>query len=418
MSFSSFASQAICGTDILSCAVHTDEAHKSCKVQETAEEAETAVEMNAKGMWITGYARTVSRFACICVFAIGFVATAAAQTPTLRIGIAVPDSGPYVLLADLMRRGAQVAVDEINANGGISGERLELVVTDDGCSADEGRDAANRLTGAGVIAAIGHVCYSGTRAAAPIYAASGIIHFTLSNQVPALTGSERPPSFFRVAPRDDRVNVIISDALIGSTDNGPIALLDDGSIYGSTLVDGVRQDLIARGRPANLIQSFEPGATEFNTLIRDLQDERIAAVFVASYHEDLAALAQAMTAARLRPTIVTPETGANAEVKALAGDALNRMVVVKPREWMNSDLQTRHGIAQTGAARYFLGAHAAVNAWADAYAASGEGSVAAALQNGNFDTAIGPLGFTSEGDLSDVQFTPHRWIDGVLVPAR
>src|SRR5882724_10999642 len=52
---------------------------------------------------------------------------------TIDLGLAAPLSGPLASLGDQVRRGAEVAIDEINAKGGVLGRQLVLKTADDGC---------------------------------------------------------------------------------------------------------------------------------------------------------------------------------------------------------------------------------------------------------------------------------------------
>lgn len=71
-----------------------------------------------------------------------------AQTKTVKIGLIVPISGPYARQGLLKKAGAEMAIDEINASGGIKslgGAKLELLVADAGDSAEKAKNAAQRL---------------------------------------------------------------------------------------------------------------------------------------------------------------------------------------------------------------------------------------------------------------------------------
>ncbi|MCB1394551.1 MAG: substrate-binding domain-containing protein [Rhodobacter sp.] len=83
------------------------------------------------------------------------IATTAAQAD-IRIGVLVPDSGPAGLFGPSARNSAILAANEINANGGINGEPIELVFADVGVPPAEAAQAALRLwRGEGVQAFVG-----------------------------------------------------------------------------------------------------------------------------------------------------------------------------------------------------------------------------------------------------------------------
>ena len=88
-------------------------------------------------------------------FALAAVAGAAllggealAQAKEVKIGFIAPLSGPWARQGELMKKGADLAVEEINAAGGIKalgGAKIKLVVADAGENAEKAKNAAQRL---------------------------------------------------------------------------------------------------------------------------------------------------------------------------------------------------------------------------------------------------------------------------------
>lgn len=71
-----------------------------------------------------------------------------AQSKEVKVAVAVPLSGPWARNGELHVKGAQMAVDDINAAGGIKalgGARMKLIVMDAGDSAEKAKNAAQRL---------------------------------------------------------------------------------------------------------------------------------------------------------------------------------------------------------------------------------------------------------------------------------
>jgi len=75
-------------------------------------------------------------------------APAAAQTKEVKVALIAPFSGPWARQGDLMLKGAQMAVDDINAQGGVKalgGAKIKLVVVDAGDSIEKAKNAAQRM---------------------------------------------------------------------------------------------------------------------------------------------------------------------------------------------------------------------------------------------------------------------------------
>src|SRR5215210_662309 len=117
----------------------------------------------------------------------------------IRIGLAGSLSDPVGVP---MKRAAELAVEEINAKGGIQGRPLELLERDDYADPDSAVFVATDLYEAGVTAVIGHLFSGTTLAASPVYNGG-------SEPVAAISPSSSSPEIttagdytFRICPSD------------------------------------------------------------------------------------------------------------------------------------------------------------------------------------------------------------------------
>src|SRR5215469_11450944 len=74
------------------------------------------------------------------------------------VGVAGPMSGQFAFIGEQMKRGAQQAIDDINAKGGVLGKKLKLVVVDDGCDAQKATAVAGDLVKQKAVLVVGHFC--------------------------------------------------------------------------------------------------------------------------------------------------------------------------------------------------------------------------------------------------------------------
>ena len=108
--------------------------------------------------------------------------------------------------------GTELAVDDLNAKGGVLGEQVQLISVDDACDTEQAGVAAQKLISDGVTFVVGHVCSGAAIAAAPIYEAAGVIVMSASATNPKLTEEGRA-NVFRVVGRDDQQGIIGGDYL-------------------------------------------------------------------------------------------------------------------------------------------------------------------------------------------------------------
>ncbi len=124
----------------------------------------------------------------------------AQSSNTVEIALAGPVSTPAYAG---MQRGAEMAVAEVNAAGGIAGRTLEMIVRDDSTSPQRAITIANELVAdPAVVAVVGHLNSAATLAAAPIYndAAHALVNVSPAASSPLV--SNAGPWTFRVCPSD------------------------------------------------------------------------------------------------------------------------------------------------------------------------------------------------------------------------
>src|SRR5688572_29929735 len=88
--------------------------------------------------------------ATIALFATPVLILAGPATAEVRIGAAGPITGNNDWFGEQMLRGVQAAVEELNARGGVLGQRVRVVPGDDACDAEQGVAAARKLVADGV----------------------------------------------------------------------------------------------------------------------------------------------------------------------------------------------------------------------------------------------------------------------------
>jgi branched-chain amino acid transport system substrate-binding protein len=117
---------------------------------------------------------------------------------SILIGVAVELSGSQGKIGVALRNGAQLAVDEINAAGGINGREIQLVVRDDQGNPELAKQVDQELIDMGVVAIIGHVTSQQTEAVYQLVNQSGVILFSPTSSSPFFSGLN--DNFFRVMP--------------------------------------------------------------------------------------------------------------------------------------------------------------------------------------------------------------------------
>ena len=122
---------------------------------------------------------------------------ARAQNGPIRIGYQAPLSGSQEIIGKAQLLGAQIAVDQINKDGGVLGRQLELVIRDDKSDAAAGVAAVRELAGTGSNIIAGSFASPVMLAVAPILASENVVFMTQASAVPALTHEGFVRNLFR-----------------------------------------------------------------------------------------------------------------------------------------------------------------------------------------------------------------------------
>lgn len=136
---------------------------------------------------------------CAVAALVVLAAACGGDRDTVKIGVAGAFSDP---VGAPMLRAAELAVEELNAAGGIGGRPVELVAYDDYGNADSAIAVATRLYDSDVSAVVGHLFSSTTIAAAPVYNAPprAVAAVSPSSSAPEITAAG--DWIFRVCPSD------------------------------------------------------------------------------------------------------------------------------------------------------------------------------------------------------------------------
>lgn len=225
------------------------------------------------------------RQAATSVLALGVVAAAGLlagcdNAPSvIKIGVAQPMSGNLAALGQDMHNGVKLAVEEINKSGfKIKGKpvTIEIVAVDDRANAATGKEVAQQLVDAGVVAVIGHLNSGVSIDTAPIYAAKNIAQLAISTN-PKYTQLNLPTTF-RLVANDTLQAKAIGSFAANQLNASKFAVLDDGTPYGKGLADGAAAELTKARKDIALRQSFDDKTTAFDELAAKLKEGGVDAI--------------------------------------------------------------------------------------------------------------------------------------------
>jgi branched-chain amino acid transport system substrate-binding protein len=339
------------------------------------------------------------------------------------IGLAAPLSGAFQPLGLQVKNGAEAAIADINAAGGVLGEKLALVQRDDACDPKQAVVTAGDLVANHVALVVGHLCSGATIAAASVYASARVVEISPAATAAAYTDDRAGPGAFRVSARDNRQGTVAGAYLAKAFAGKNVAFLDDKTTYGRALAAAALAAFDAAGQKETLAQSYDAGPKNYAALSSLLQAADIAAVFIAGSAADVAGIARALKDRGQKTAILGDDALASEDFYRIAGDASDGVMMTALPDLRldpaNAALVASFRQRQIEPAGYTLYAYAAVQVWAQAAAAANSidyDKVSAAIAAGRFTTALGALSFDAKGDATLPGYGIYVWRSGNYAP--
>ena len=356
------------------------------------------------------------------LFLLPLLLSASPALADILIGAAAPLSGPNAALGEQLRRGVERAVEDINATGGIRGEKLTVQFADDGCDPRKAVDVATGFVSAGVKAVVGHYCSGASIPASKVYQKAGIVQIS-----PASTNAKFTDdggwNVIRLVPRDD-AQAVAAAALVQDRFAGQkIAVVNDQSPAFTALAEAFAASLRQKSITPALQQSFKAGTKDFAALVKQVADSGAGVVYLSGSYVEGGLFAQALRAAGSQAQIVSGDSLVTEDYGNQAKDAASGTLssfTYDARKFPTAQgLVQRFRDADQNPEGFTLYAYAALQALAAAAEATGtldSTRLAEWLRGGNrFDTVVGPVSFNAKGDLNAPSIAWFKWIDGRYV---
>ncbi|ASC67633.1 leucine ABC transporter subunit substrate-binding protein LivK [Achromobacter denitrificans] len=349
--------------------------------------------------------------------AAGMAFAAGAQAQTIKIGVVGPTTGAVTQYGDMVREGVDTAVERINAAGGVNGKKLETVVIDDGCEPKQGPVAANRVVNSKIGFVVGHVCSGATIAAADVYNNEGVVMVTPSATSPALTDGKNYEFIFRTIGRDDQQGPAAAKFILEKIKPKKAAVLHDKQSYGEGIATAVKNDLEKGGVPVAIFEGINAGDSDYSAVITKLKSQGVDFVYYGGYHPEMGLLLRQAAEQGVKAKWMGPEGTGNPDINAIAGDAVEGMLLTLPADFTqnaaNADIVKAFEAKKRNASGAFqMTAYAATQVIADGIKGAGSDDptkVAKYLHANSFDTPIGKVSWNKQGDLTNFQFDVFTW---------
>lgn len=346
----------------------------------------------------------------------------------IRIGVVGPHSGDLASFGLPTVNAAQLVVDQVNADGGVLGRQIRLVIEDDQCAPDVAANTAARMVGEQVVAVIGHICSGAANAAMEIYTGENIVSVSPSATSPALTQSGNFPTFFRTIAPDDAQGQLQAQFVAEQLGLTSVAILHDGGDYGRGLAEFARGSLQANYPGVNvaLFEGITVGAVDYSAIINRIGASGVEGVIYGGYHPEASRLVTQMRAQGLDVAFISGDGVQDDTFIDVAAAAAEGVYATGPMDTSANPIA--QAARQAHQARFgedpgpfFMNGYAAALAVVNAIESAGSTDPAAimnALRTAPVNTPVGNITFDERGDATGVGFAVYQVQNGVYVELR
>ena len=247
---------------------------------------------------------------------------------TLKVGLILALTGDVAVFGEPMRNAVQLAVDEVNAKGGVNGKRIQMIYEDGMCDGKQAAIAAQKLVhidNVGFI--IGGLCSAETLSIAPITEEKKVVLMSPSSTAPKV--KDAGDFVYRVVPSDNGQAIVGADYL-AEQGNKKVAVLSRNDEWGV----GLKGAFVAAAEKAGLevvaVETTEPGATDVKTQLLKIQKAAPDAVYMPLFPGDMVIAVKQMKELGFKPFLMGADATKSDDLLATGGDAVEGLVFTIP----------------------------------------------------------------------------------------
>lgn len=261
----------------------------------------------------------------ILVCAAVFTTTSDAAEP-IHIGLSAPLTGQYAGYGEMFKKAIDLAISTINADGGIEGRQLELVVGDSEGNPDLSRRLAQKFTrDPKIVAAIGDFTTTCCMAAQPIYDRAGMVQLSPTASHPAFAPGS--PYSFAVFGTQAIEAPFIARAAVNVLGKKRLAVLyinnDWGSVTQKFFVDEAKR----LGAELTTVEGYLEGTTDFHAILEKIRATQPEVLFLCLMVQDGIAISQQRQALDWHDVVIMGTAAFyTPELLELGGDAVENLI--------------------------------------------------------------------------------------------
>jgi branched-chain amino acid transport system substrate-binding protein len=237
------------------------------------------------------------------------------------LGMNAPMSGSSAEIGPYMKNGAQLAIDELNAKGGVLGRKLELRVEDDACDPKTAAAAANKLVAAGVKASVGGYCSGATLPTLPVFDRAGIPMVIPAANSTDLVAQKLKHVFLINGTGDQQTSAAM--AWLQKSGAKKVAVMHDNTSYAKDIAVRTATELDKPGGPDKAaIEAVNPGESDYSAKVTSVTKANPDFIYWTGYYQEGGLLIRQFRQAGYKGKVMIADGSVDPKIVKIAqGDA-------------------------------------------------------------------------------------------------
>ncbi|MCK0198824.1 branched-chain amino acid ABC transporter substrate-binding protein [Ancylobacter sp. 6x-1] len=347
------------------------------------------------------------------------MALAMPASAQVKVGVGGPITGANATFGAQLKNGAEQWAADVNAAGGLQGQKVEVFVGDDASKPEQGVSVANKFIADGVKYVLGHFNSGVSIPASEQYSEAGVLMISPASTNPKLT--ERGlPEVFRTCGRDDQQGAVAGEYIIKNFKDKKIAIVHDKTPYGKGLADETQKAMNAGGVKEVIYEGINPGEKDYSALVSKLKAANVDILYYGGLHTEAGLLVRQMRDQGMKTVLFSGDGITDKEFWTIAGPGAAGTLMTfgpDPRKSPTASKVVEEfkakGIDPEGYVLYTYAAGQVLQQAADATKSLDPKKIADYIHSGKaFDTVLGKLTFDKKGDRTTLDYVMYVWKDG------
>jgi len=346
-------------------------------------------------------------------FAIALTGTASAQ---VKLAVGGPITGPSAATGAQMKNGVDQAAADINAAGGILGQKIIVSYGDDGSDPKQGVSVANKFAADGVKFVIGHYNSGVTMPSSEVYQENGILEITPASTNPTVT-ERKMWNIFRVCGRDDQQGAVAGEYIVKHFKGKKIAIVHDKTTYGKGLADETKKALTKGGMKEVLYEGVNTGEKDFSALVSKIKSSGADLIYWGGLYTEGGLIVRQMRDQGVKAPLMGGDGITSDEFASVGGPGVEGTLMTYGPDPRNKP-EAKKAVEEFRANKfepeaYTLYSYAGVQIIkqaAETAKSLDPKKVAEKMHSGmHFKTVLGDISYDKKGDITKLDYVMYVW---------